>query len=164
MAITSGVGRRMLVISAVPVMGAAGSAGASGIAQIIHARQNHFRTLGRTAKSIRDQAGRSHPNWAVVEADADRVERLASALPSWFPQAAARAMESGRGRGRRSGRSRGSSHDSRAGFCIERSSCARPPPATMSVRSGCVPEASAGAATAVTVDFGRTAVGGTCGE
>ncbi len=85
MAITSGVGRRMLVISAVLVMGAAGSAGASGIAQIIHARQNHFRTLGRTAKSIRDQAGRSHPNWAVVEADADRVERLASALPSWFP-------------------------------------------------------------------------------
>ena len=75
----------MATISAVLLIGVAGSARATGIAQIIHARQRHFHELGKTAHSLRDQIGRSHPNWLVVTADANRIDRLASALPSWFP-------------------------------------------------------------------------------
>ena len=75
----------MLLISAALVISAVGSAGAAGIPQIVHARQGHFKTLGRTAKSLRDQIWRSHPVWTVVANDANRIERLASALPSWFP-------------------------------------------------------------------------------
>lgn len=76
---------RMLLISAALVIGAVGSAGAAGIPQIVHARQSHFKTLGRTAKSLRDQIWRSRPNWTVVANDVNQIERLAFALPSWFP-------------------------------------------------------------------------------
>ena len=83
--IGSGVRRRMLLISSVLIIGAACTAGATGLPQIIHARQNHFRMLGRIAKSLRDQVGRSYPNWRIVASDANQIERLASALPRWFP-------------------------------------------------------------------------------
>jgi cytochrome c556 len=75
----------MLIIGAVLAVGAAGTAGAAGLPQIIHARQNHFRALGRTFKSLRDQTWGSRPNWRIVASDADQIERLASALPNWFP-------------------------------------------------------------------------------
>lgn len=77
--------RRMTTICAALLIGIAGSAHATGIAQIIHARQNHFHQLGRTANSLRDQIGQSRPNWAVLTADANLIDHLASALPSWFP-------------------------------------------------------------------------------
>lgn len=76
---------RMVLIGAALVIGAVGTASAAGIAQIVHARVSHFKTLGRTAKSLRDQIWRSHPNWNVVADDARQIERLAAALPSWFP-------------------------------------------------------------------------------
>ncbi len=77
--------RHMATISAVLLIGIAGNARATGIAQIIHARQRHFHELARTAHSLQDQIGRSHPDWLVVTADANRIGHLASALPSWFP-------------------------------------------------------------------------------
>ena len=76
---------RMLLVSAALVLGAMSGVCAAGIPQIVHARQNHFKTLGRTFKSLRDQIGRSRPNWNLVADDANRIERLAAALPSWFP-------------------------------------------------------------------------------
>lgn len=79
------VRRSMLLIGAALAIGALGSAGATGIPQIVQARKDHFRTLGRATKSLRDQIGRSHPNWRVVANDTNRIERLAAALPSWFP-------------------------------------------------------------------------------
>lgn len=82
---SGGVRRRMLLIGAAWMMGAVGSAGATGIPQIVHARQNHFRALGRITKSFRDQIERSRPNWRIVSSDTSRLERLASALPRWFP-------------------------------------------------------------------------------
>ncbi|MHB1869982.1 MAG: c-type cytochrome [Steroidobacteraceae bacterium] len=75
----------MLLVGIALVIGAAGSASAAGIAQIVHARQEHLRTMGRLAKSLRDQIWRSHPNWNVVVNDANEIEQLASALPRWFP-------------------------------------------------------------------------------
>ncbi len=76
---------RVVLVSAAMLIGALGSASAAGLPQIVHARQEHFRMLGRTAKSLRDQFGRSRLNWTAISSDAQRLERLASELPSWFP-------------------------------------------------------------------------------
>jgi cytochrome c556 len=76
---------RMLLIATALMIGLAGRAGATGVPQIIRARQGHFKTLGRAAKSLRDQIWRSLPNWNVVTNDTHQIERLAAALPSWFP-------------------------------------------------------------------------------
>lgn len=76
---------RVFLVSATMLLGTIGSASAAGLPQIVHARQEHFRMLGRTAKSLRDQFGRSRLNWAAIGNDAQELERLASELPSWFP-------------------------------------------------------------------------------
>lgn len=84
----------MLLLGAVLALGTVGIAWATaGLAPIVHARQSHFKALGRAAKSLRDQIGRSEPDWSVVASDASEIERLAAALPSWFPEG------SGRGHG-----------------------------------------------------------------
>ena len=85
MRIRIGGSLRTGVIGTALIICAAGTAGATGVATIIHARQRHFHELSRTAHALRDQIDRSHPNWAAVTADARRIDRLASALPSWFP-------------------------------------------------------------------------------
>jgi len=85
MRIRIGGSLRTGVIGAALIIGAAGAAGATGVAPIIHARQRHFHELSRTAHAFREQIGRSHPNWAALTAEASRIDRLASALPSWFP-------------------------------------------------------------------------------
>ena len=77
--------RRMLLVGTALMVGAAGSASAAGIPQIIHARQANLHRMGRLAKSLRDQIWRSQPNWEIVVNDANRIEQLASALPNWFP-------------------------------------------------------------------------------
>ncbi|MBW4052543.1 MAG: cytochrome c [Proteobacteria bacterium] len=80
-----GLRRPMLLIAAMLAIAATGVAGAAGIPQIVHARQAHFKSLGRNLKALRDQIRQSHPNWGMAAADANRIERLAAALPTWFP-------------------------------------------------------------------------------
>ena len=75
----------LLWISVALLMGFAGGANATGIAQIIHARKVHFRTLGRTDKLLRDQMDRSHLNWRLIQVDARQIALLADSLPTWFP-------------------------------------------------------------------------------
>lgn len=77
--------RRVLLVGAALMLGAAGSASAAGIPQIIHARQANLHRMGRLAKSLRDQIWRSRPNWGIVVSDANQIEQLAAALPNWFP-------------------------------------------------------------------------------
>lgn len=85
-AITNGGLRRPIVlIAALLAIGATGIAGAAGLPQIVHARQAHFKSLGRSLKSLRDQIRHSQPNWSIVATDAHRIEHLAAALPAWFP-------------------------------------------------------------------------------
>jgi cytochrome c556 len=85
-AIKNSSGRRpVLLLGALLAIGIVGSAGATGLPQIVHARQAHFKALGRATKALRDQIRRSHPDWSLVASEASRIERLASALPSWFP-------------------------------------------------------------------------------
>ncbi len=75
----------LLWISFALLMGLAGGANATGIAQIIHARKVHFRTLGRTDKFLREQMDRSHPNWRLIRVDTRKIAALADSLPTWFP-------------------------------------------------------------------------------
>ncbi len=90
---TRGAGRRLrsALIGAALLLGAAAGARAAGnpgpaqIAQLIHARHEHFHALGKTFKSLREQIGRAQPDWNLVATDASQIERLATALPTWFP-------------------------------------------------------------------------------
>ena len=77
--------RRMSMVGAVLLMGAVASAGAAGALEVIHARQHRLHSLGREFKSLRDRAGDSHPNWSAIAGEANDIERLAAALPGWFP-------------------------------------------------------------------------------
>jgi cytochrome c556 len=61
-----------------------GSANAR-VPQIAHARRNQFHALGKANKALRDEIGRSHPNWRLVATEANQIESLAVELPSWFP-------------------------------------------------------------------------------
>ena len=77
--------RPIVLIAALLATGATGCAGAAGLPQLVHARQAHFKSLGRSLKSLRDQIRRSQPDWSIVAADTDRIQHLAGALPTWFP-------------------------------------------------------------------------------
>ncbi len=72
-------------ISVALLIGFAGGANAAGIAQIVHARKAHFKTLGRTYKLLRDQIDRSHPHWRMVQVDARQIAVLSNSLSTWFP-------------------------------------------------------------------------------
>jgi cytochrome c556 len=61
------------------------SAAATESNPIIKARQENFKTLGRTAKALGDQIGRSSPDWVTIAENAKTVEQLATELPDWFP-------------------------------------------------------------------------------
>ena len=84
--------RRTWLIGAALLFGAAAIASATGnpspaqIAQFIHARHDHFHALGKSVKSLREQIGRADPDWNRIATDANQIERLAAALPTWFPQ------------------------------------------------------------------------------
>ena len=83
--------RRTSLIGAALLIGIAASAsaadhpGPAAVAQIVHARQDHFHALGKATKSLREQIGRANPDWTLVAADANQIEHLAAALPTWFP-------------------------------------------------------------------------------
>lgn len=62
-----------------------GAGAATSAVQIAKIRQEHFKDLGRVAKSMRAELTRNRPDQAVVQTDALEIERLARELPHWFP-------------------------------------------------------------------------------
>ena len=82
-------GYRDALFSSTLALCAIGSANA-GVSQIVHARQSHFHALGKANKALLDEIGRSHPNWRLVATEANEIESLAVALPSWFPAGSGR--------------------------------------------------------------------------
>lgn len=72
-------------ITAALLMSLAGGANATGIAQIVHARKEHFKTLGRTDKFLRDEMHRSPPDWHWIQVYAKQIAVLSNDLPTWFP-------------------------------------------------------------------------------
>jgi cytochrome c556 len=80
-----GLRRPIALIAALLAVGAPCIAGATGLPQIVHARQADFKSLGRSLKSLRDQIRHAQPNWSIIDTDVNRIQHLATALPTWFP-------------------------------------------------------------------------------
>ncbi|OBS07955.1 hypothetical protein Thpro_022205 [Acidihalobacter prosperus] len=72
-------------ISAALLMSLAGGAQAADVAQIVHARKDHFKALGRNDKFLRDEMHRSPPDWHWIQVYAKQIAALSNALPTWFP-------------------------------------------------------------------------------
>jgi cytochrome c556 len=53
--------------------------------EMIEARELHFKDLGGSFKSVRDQMKRDRPNLELVRLAASEVKNAAQDLPSWFP-------------------------------------------------------------------------------
>lgn len=58
------------------------SAGAKAAA----ARTANFKQIGAAFKAIRDETGKGSPDAAVVQANARKLNTLATQLPTWFPR------------------------------------------------------------------------------
>jgi cytochrome c556 len=79
--------RRPLAASvlALATLGAVGAAIAQPAADVVHARQQHFKDQGRAFKALLDQLHTGSPDPGQVKAAAHTLGALAPQLPSWFP-------------------------------------------------------------------------------
>ena len=68
-----------LLTAALPVVAAVDAS------QVITARQDNLKLLGKTAKALKAQFEGGAPDKAAVADEAKTMARLAAALPSWFP-------------------------------------------------------------------------------
>ena len=82
--------QRVLVLAATWSLAVAASAGVIDARQIIKARKEHLKALGKSMKSLRDEADSWHPNWASIENDAAAISKAATDLPTWFPAGSGR--------------------------------------------------------------------------
>ncbi len=82
--------QRVMVLAAALSLAVAASAGVIDARQTVKARKEHLKALGKSMKSLRDEAGSWHPNWASIENDAAAVAKGAAALPTWFPAGSGR--------------------------------------------------------------------------
>lgn len=63
-----------------------GAATAFDMAQAINARSQHFKAMGRAAKTVQDELKSPSPNPAIVQAQAQVIAQFAQQLPTWFPR------------------------------------------------------------------------------
>jgi cytochrome c556 len=61
------------------------AAPAADPAEVIKARQAHYKEIGKAMKAIGDELKKSAPDVAVIQANAATIDRLAPQVPSWFP-------------------------------------------------------------------------------
>jgi cytochrome c556 len=90
-----GGGGMLLVAVAVGLAVAAGAAAhgndpmpaaAAPAAKAAYARHENFEQIGKTFKTLNDELRKGAPNRAVVSAQTANLQRLAKALPTWFPR------------------------------------------------------------------------------
>lgn len=75
-----------LALAAVAALLLGGTAiAAIDAAQIITARQEKLKTLGKTFKAFREEFAKSDLDRAALTSETQTIEQLAVALPSWFP-------------------------------------------------------------------------------
>ncbi len=84
--------QRVMFIAGALSLAVAASAGVIDAGQIVKARKEHLKALGKSMKSLRDEAGSWHPNWASIEDNAAAVAKGAAALPTWFPAGSGRGV------------------------------------------------------------------------
>jgi cytochrome c556 len=57
-----------------------------GAADVIKARQEHLKAIGKAAKEISDQLKSGAPDKAVVLSGATTIDKALKELPTWFPK------------------------------------------------------------------------------
>jgi len=80
--------RKFLSTVAALAIGAAGLSAAEAAldaAQVIAARQQDLKSLNKNFKALNEELRKSSPDKAVILDSAQAMEKLAAALPSWFP-------------------------------------------------------------------------------
>jgi cytochrome c556 len=76
---------QLVAMTAALILAAATSSGATDPKQIAKAREESFKTLGRTVKDLTHEVEKSSPDWSAIINDTKAIERLATELPDWFP-------------------------------------------------------------------------------
>ena len=79
-----------LLLPAAILAASCGAATAFDMAQAINARSQHFKAMGRAAKTVQDELKSQSPNPAIIHAQAQAIDQLAQQLPAWFPPGSGR--------------------------------------------------------------------------
>ena len=74
-----------VALAAAVMVALSAKAYAAGEGPTIKARQENFKTLGRTTKALAQELARTAPDRTAVDKDAKTIQALAVALPDWFP-------------------------------------------------------------------------------
>ncbi len=61
------------------------AAPAANPAEVIKAREAHYKEIGKAMKAIGDELKKSAPDVKVIQANAATIDRLAPQVPGWFP-------------------------------------------------------------------------------
>ena len=80
--------RLTVVIPAVALAAAlaAGSALAATNAEIVKARMDHYKTIGKNFKAINDEVKKPAPSVPALQGYAKAINDLAPQVPTWFPK------------------------------------------------------------------------------
>ncbi len=55
-------------------------------AETLKVRHDHYKALGDTFKSVRDQSKADTPDWAALQKSAERVQKASQNQIKWFPK------------------------------------------------------------------------------
>ena len=78
--------RRNWIVAGTIGLAAAGAALAATPADMIHARQQNYKQIGKAMKGIGDELKGGSPSVPTIQADAKTIATLAPQVPSWFPK------------------------------------------------------------------------------
>lgn len=65
--------------------GTAGAVAAADMTGVIHARQAHYKEIGKATKGLSDSLNSPSPQLPAIQAYARQIDQLAPQIPSWFP-------------------------------------------------------------------------------
>lgn len=74
------------VIAIVIASAGAGSALAATAAQLVAARQQNYKQVGKATKAITDELKGASPSIGTIRVNAKALDGLARRVPSWFPK------------------------------------------------------------------------------
>lgn len=77
---------KRLTVVTVALALAAGSALAATNAEIVKARMDHYKTIGKNFKAINDEVKKPSPSVPALQGYAKAINELAPQVPTWFPK------------------------------------------------------------------------------
>jgi cytochrome c556 len=80
------VTKRGFTVGLIAIATVAGTALAATAAQVVAARQQNYKQIGKATKGIMDELKKPSPSIAAIRGDAKTIDRLARRVPGWFPK------------------------------------------------------------------------------